>query len=191
MQTRLQLPVHDEHDARDARDANHAHDDHPGAGSRARVTCDGCDGRRAFIRDAVGAVAGVIALSLIASPCELQALSSSGSPVRYPIPLVDGVAIDKRNEVMLCRAGDRVFAFALSCPHQNTALRALGGAAGFQCPKHKSRYKTDGTFISGRATRNMDRLPISRDGDAVVVDVDVAYQSDKDAARWAAAVVTL
>jgi hypothetical protein len=37
----------------------------------------------------------------------------------------------------------------------------------------------------------MDRLPIRRAGDAVIVDVDVAYQSNTQPAEWAAATVAL
>lgn len=105
--------------------------------------------------------------------------------------LADGVSIDKANEVILVRHGGSVYAFALSCPHQNTALRWNADEGRFQCPKHKSRYQPDGTFISGRATRNMDRLPIRREGGNVVVDVDRMFESDKDEAGWKAAVVAL
>ena len=89
------------------------------------------------------------------------------------------------------RAQQSVYAFALACPHQNTALRWRANDQRFQCPKHESKYKPDGTFISGRATRNMDRLPIKRAGDALIVDVDVAYKSDSQPAEWAAAKVAL
>ncbi|HYW32268.1 MAG TPA: Rieske 2Fe-2S domain-containing protein [Gemmatimonas sp.] len=191
----MHLPVHSSVDGK------------PDTSDAAGPGCDRCESRREFVRDFIAAALGATALSSVAIPAALTAQTqvgpAHGSPahaapgifapriVRYPIPAVDGVSIDKKNEVMLCRSGNQLFAFALSCPHQNTALRALGGTAGFQCPKHKSRYKPDGTFISGRATRNMDRLPISRDGDAVAVNVEVAYASDKDAARWTSAVVTL
>ena len=59
----------------------------------------------------------------------------------------------------------------------------------FQCPKHKSKYQPDGTFISGRATRNIDRHPIKREGHKLVVDVETMIRSDKDPAAWGAAVV--
>ena len=107
----------------------------------------------------------------------------------YPIPATDGVTIDDKNEVILVRWQSQIYAFNLSCPHQNTALKWLAADGRFQCPKHKSRYQPDGTFISGRATRNMDRLPIKRDGSSVVVDVDHAFESDKDQAAWRAATV--
>jgi len=57
--------------------------------------------------------------------------------------------------------------------------------------RHTQFRQPDGTFISGRATRNMDRLPIKRAGDALIVDVDVAYKSDSQPAEWAAAKVAL
>lgn len=152
--------------------------------------CTACTSRRAFLRDTASALA---AFGVFGDLETVEALAprGTGGSIRYPIPPSDGVSIDKKNEVILCRSGVEVYAFALSCPHQNTALRARPKNAGFQCPKHGSRYQPDGTFISGRATRNMDRLPISRDGDVLVVDPDVFFESDKDPARWATALVRL
>ena len=157
--------------------------------------CTGCTSRRDFVRDSLETVAAVLGLS-IAAATRLDALETPSrvdtrGAVRYPIPAADGVLIDRKHEVILARSGDEVYAFALACPHQNTALSALPRAAGFQCPRHKSRYRPDGTFISGRATRNMDRLLIAREADQIVVDPDVSLESDKDAARWSAAAVRL
>ncbi|MEP6990155.1 MAG: Rieske (2Fe-2S) protein [bacterium] len=109
---------------------------------------------------------------------------------RYPMPTVDGVAIDKDNNVIIARAAGKVYAFSLGCPHQNTALRWNADDKEFTCPKHKSHYKPDGTFIDGRATRDMDRLAIRKDGQAVVVDVDTLYQQDLNTAQWTAAFIT-
>ncbi len=148
-------------------------------------------GRRAFLRDAVTAAAVIAGVSTLGPMRELAALEPrlpNGS-IKYPMPTADSVSIDAKNEVILCRSAGEVFAFALSCPHQNTALRALPGTAGFQCPRHKSRYQPNGTFISGKATRNMDRLGITRAGDAVMVDPDIAYLSDEEPDKWAAAKV--
>ncbi|HEY0930406.1 MAG TPA: Rieske 2Fe-2S domain-containing protein [Gemmatimonas sp.] len=155
--------------------------------------CISCTTRRDFLRVGAGSL-GALSATLLAGPWRvLEALEprASGAAVRYPIPAADGVSIDKKNEIILCRAGQEVYAFALSCPHENTALRTLPKNGGFQCPKHKSKYQPNGTFISGRATRNMDRLPITREGDALVVDPDRFFESDKDPARWAAALVKL
>ncbi len=155
--------------------------------------CEGaCPSRRAFLRNALGAVVAITGLSALVPFARLSALDVTDTgTVHYPIPAADGTSIDEENQVILCRAHGELFAFALACPHQHTALKALPGAAGFRCPRHKSRYQADGTFIDGRATRNMDRLSITRDGANVVVDPDVAWRSDTQAAQWKAAHVVL
>jgi Rieske Fe-S protein len=155
--------------------------------------CVGCSARRDFLRQAVTSTAALVGLSVAGGMRALSALEPrvARGPVRYPLPAADGVAIDSANEVILCRAGSEVYAFALSCPHQNTALKTMPRNSGFQCPRHKSKYQPNGTFVSGRATRNMDRLQITRDGDVLVVDPDVAFESDTEPAKWAAALVKL
>lgn len=165
------------------------------------MNCDGCGdlaGRRAFLRELGAAAAAALAAAGVPwrTAAALPVLASRGAAngrqmVSYPIPAADGVEIDKKHEVILVRYAGAVYAFALSCPHQNTALRWNDGESRFQCPKHKSRYQPDGTFISGRATRNMDRLPIRRDGAQVVVDVGRVFESDQDKAGWSGAVVKL
>ena len=57
----------------------------------------------------------------------------------------------------------------------------------FQCPKHKSRYQPDGTFISGRATRGMDRFAVRQEKGEIVVDTTRVYHEDEDRAGWTAA----
>lgn len=109
---------------------------------------------------------------------------------RYAIPAADGVSIDKDNSVIIARSVGRIYAFSLGCPHQNTSLRWEAADRQFTCPKHKSHYKADGTFIEGRATRDMDRLAVRKDGQALVVDVDTLYQQDLNTAQWTAAFIT-
>jgi hypothetical protein len=46
-------------------------------------------------------------------------------------------------------------------------------------------------YTSGKATRNLDRYHVRRDGNAVVVDLHKWVQSDKDPAGWAAASVAV
>jgi Rieske Fe-S protein len=162
--------------------------------------CPGCGlhDRREFLRDA--AAAAVAALTAIgvrptvaaALPIRLaSALVRGEGPPSYPVPAADGVQIDRDNEVILVRWQSAVYAFNLSCPHQNTALRWDGADARFQCPKHHSKYQPDGTFISGRATRNMDRFTLRLDANTIIVDVDAMHKSDEDQAGWSAAVVHL
>jgi nitrite reductase/ring-hydroxylating ferredoxin subunit len=155
--------------------------------------------RRELLRVAGAALASLGLLGLLphaasAAPLRvLRALAGAASDgrdeKRYPIPTADGVSIDKENGVIVARAGGKVYAFSLSCPHQNTALRWNADDKQFQCPKHKSRYREDGEFIEGRATRNMDRLAVRKDGATLVVDVDSLIQQDEHPAEWAAAFI--
>jgi len=101
------------------------------------------------------------------------------------------VQIDKENQVILVRWQNAAYAFNLSCPHQNTALRWDDADHRFQCPKHHSKYRPDGVFIEGRATRGMDRLAIQRQGSELVVDLDKMFKEDEDGAAWTAAVIPL
>ena len=50
------------------------------------------------------------------------------------------------------------------------------GSQRFQCTKHDSQYQPDGLHTAGRATRNLDRYVIRRDGDSVVVTVNYDYK---------------
>jgi nitrite reductase/ring-hydroxylating ferredoxin subunit len=157
--------------------------------------------RREFIRAAGFALASVGFLGFGASPAVAMPVLSNGALAsragdragekRYAIPATDGVIIDKDNSVIIARVAGKVYAFALSCPHQNTALRWDKDDNVFMCPKHKSHYKPDGTFIDGRATRDMDRLPIRRDGNQLVIDVDEIIQQDEKQKEWSAAFVAL
>ncbi len=164
------------------------------------AACDDCPlvERRDFLRQAALAVAG-IALALGGAPARAAALPlrltgalrRAGSLVTYPIPAADGAQIDRDNQVILVRYQGKVYAFNLACPHQNTALRWQPEDGIFQCPKHHSRYQPTGQFISGRATRGMDRLGIRREGANVVVNTDQFLRQDRDAAAWDADYVTL
>ncbi len=154
--------------------------------------------RRAFLREAAGALAGVVA-ALGASPARAAALSLSfmralgraGDELTYPIPAQDGAQIDHDNQVITVRWQGKAYAFNLACPHQNTALRWQPEDDQFQCPRHHSRYQPDGVFVSGRATRSMDRFAVRKDGGNLVVNVAELYRQDKDGAQWDAAFVTL
>ena len=175
-----------------------------------RPDCGGCPlhddaarslERREFLRSAGLALASLALLGLRADAAaalpihHVGALAARGGDgrveKRYPIPAADGVSIDRDNAVIVARWAKKVYAFSLSCPHQNTALRWDADYRQFQCPKHKSRYEPDGVFIEGRSTRDMDRLAVRRDGAELVVDVDKLYQQDLNTAEWTAAFIAV
>jgi nitrite reductase/ring-hydroxylating ferredoxin subunit len=156
--------------------------------------------RRQFLRNSfLGVAAALVATGMprataFAMPIELtSARRLTGNARDYSVPIADGAQIDKDNQVILVRWQNAIYAFNLSCPHQNTALRWDEEDHGFQCPKHHSRFQADGEYVphSGRATRNMDRFAIERSGSGVSIDLNKLYQQDTDAALWEAAVVKL
>lgn len=159
--------------------------------------CEGCPltDRREFLRDAAVGTLGL--LSVLGMPRGAFAMLASGAPLAevkplavngamraYALPAADGVGIDRDADVILVRWKGAAFAFDLSCPHQNTALRWDETANHFRCPKHKSEYEPTGTFIRGRATRGMDKYAIQSNGDRVTVDTSKRFEQDKDPAGW-------
>lgn len=164
--------------------------------------CDACDlplDRRRFLQGigfaSLAALVGLgvpsqVAIAMTPQPARARRMLAGGNPT-YPIPPADGVQIDRDQEVILVRWQGAVYAFNLSCPHQRTALRWNAGDAQFQCPKHHSKYQPNGTFVSGRATRGMDRFSVTQSGDEIVVDVGAMHKEDQDQAGWDAAVLHL
>jgi nitrite reductase/ring-hydroxylating ferredoxin subunit len=153
--------------------------------------------RRAFLKKATLAFTGAaVALGMTAERASALPLSllapqaGGGDEKKYPFPAADGVQVDKDNGVMIARVGAKVYAFALTCPHQNTAIKWDAGDQRFQCPKHKSRYRADGTFIEGRATRSLDRFGLRRDGNTIAVDLDQLYRQDEQQVQWTGATLS-
>jgi Rieske Fe-S protein len=164
--------------------------------------CSSCDlvQRREFFRDAaIMAMGALVALGAAprraaAAPVELiSALGGGREDKSYAIPSTDGTQIDKAGEAIITRWQGKVYAYSLSCPHQNTALKWYEKDNQFECPKHHSRFTPDGVYIkdSGRATRGLDRLAIRRDGANIVVNLDKAYQEDENEAAWKSAFVAI
>ena len=161
-------------------------------------SCESCPlaSRRRFLTGAARAFASAAAgltlvpRSSVARWSDLVRLDSEGDVRVYTIPRTDGVHIDRGAQVILVREDRTIYAFRLRCPHQNTALRWRDDGW-FQCPKHKSKYQPSGEFISGKATRGMDRFAIRRDGANVVVDLSRVYRQDDDPREWAAARIAI
>lgn len=168
----------------------------PNPRDAALASCAAC-GRRGFLRESavlLGAMlaAGIPRRRAFSLPIALvRPLRRDATTVTYPVPASDSVSIDRDNQVIIVRWQNVGYAFNLACPHQNTALEWDDADRRFQCPKHHSKYQPDGTFISGRATRAMDRLGIRLQGTTLVVDLDAFYRQDQNPEQWKAAFVTL
>jgi nitrite reductase/ring-hydroxylating ferredoxin subunit len=158
--------------------------------------CGECGDRRRFLREMAAVAAGTL-VAMGASRRQavalglgwVRAVGRYGDLAIYDLPAADGVSIDRENQIIIARYQGAVYAFDLSCPHQRSMLKWLGGEGRFQCGKHKSKYQPDGMFISGRATRHMDRHPIKRENGKLVVELDVVFRSDKEPAEWERAAV--
>jgi Rieske Fe-S protein len=171
------------------------------AGLSGSSGCRGCGGttsrRRALGQMSSVALAAMAGVALWPqTAAAVPVIEGGGTPTgsdehSYPLPAADGVTIDRDTQVILVRFQQKVYAFNLACPHENTALRWKPRDGCFQCPRHESQYKPDGTFITGRATRNMDRFAVRHAGDSLVVDLNRLFRSDQQAQDWSAAAVAV
>ena len=154
--------------------------------------------RRTFLRGAALAAAATLA-ALGAAPSAAFAdgvraiapLATAGGQHTYQMPTADGAAVDSANDVIIARWQGRVYAFSIKCPHRGTRLQWHADETRIFCPKHKARFRPDGAHDSGRATRDLDRYDVRRQGTDLVVNFDTVRRSDRDAAAWSAAVVTV
>lgn len=170
-------------------------------GPAARPGCPGCSGavsrRGALGRVSAAALAAMAGVALTGDRdgmlpvVEAAGAAAGASERQFPLPQTDGVTIDREAQVILVRFQQHVYAFNLACPHENTALRWRQQDLRFQCPRHESKYRPDGAFVEGRATRNMDRFPLRRQGDSLFVDLDRLLRSDQQAQDWTAATVAV
>ena len=98
--------------------------------------CTGCElpsSRRRFLRDTFLSMAGALVAvgvsrtTAFAMPLEFtEGTRDSNHAVSYAIPAADGAQIDKKNEVILVRWQGSIYAFNLSCPHQNSRVVLAG-----------------------------------------------------------------
>jgi nitrite reductase/ring-hydroxylating ferredoxin subunit len=152
--------------------------------------------RRAFVRAAalgvLGALAGEVALPELAGAIGSTTPTRRGrAELRYMLPAGDGVQVDEGNDVILVRWQGRAYAFSAKCPHRGARLEWRAVESRVYCPKHKARFRADGAHDSGRASRDLDRYDVRRDGSSLVIRLDVLRRADTDPAGWAAAVVAL
>lgn len=101
------------------------------------------------------------------------------------------MSIDRRTQIILVRYANHVYAMALACPHENAAVKWINKDRRFQCSKHDSQYTPAGIYTTGHATRNLDRFPVRREQNEVVVTIDRVYRSDQNLTAWTSAGVAL
>jgi cytochrome b6-f complex iron-sulfur subunit len=158
------------------------------------MDCNECPlmDRRGFLRAAAFLTAGASAALAVGANRVFALPVVTGVPLTpeekaFPIPADDGVQIDKDLDLILSRTKEKIFAFSLACPHQNTAIKWEADNHRFQCPKHHSIYTPEGVFVEGRATRSLDRFVVRKDGNSIVVNLDSLLQEDEDGDKWKSA----
>lgn len=175
---------------------------HQGPRDTQQESCGDCpivNSRRGFLRDiALAAVAalGAIALNkptlaLAETIEEIEPLRSSLFERSYAMPRADSVSVDAANDVILARWENRVYAFSLKCPHKGARLEWRAPEQRVFCPKHKARFLADGSHVSGRGKRDLDRYDVRIGGNGIVVNLGRLYRQDTDPAGWKSAVVAL
>ena len=129
--------------------------------------------------------------TIAALPVSMTTGAGDAGERRYAVPATDSVNIDRQASVIVIRNQNRIYAFALSCPHENAAVKWLPKDHRFQCSKHDSKYQPNGTYTSGRATRNLDRFVVRKEDTNIVVDLQHWFESDKNPAGWDSAFVAV
>jgi nitrite reductase/ring-hydroxylating ferredoxin subunit len=143
----------------------------------------------------------VAALALIAVDSPTLAFAQSvvaTEPVRllgrqrtYNIPQGDSISVDADNDVIIARWQGHLYAFSMKCPHRGARLEWHADEHRIFCPKHKARFQPDGTHDSGRASRDLDRYDIKRQGGTLIVDLDALRRVDQEPGAWQAAVIVV
>ena len=148
--------------------------------------------RREFLQATGCGLFSLAALGIagdVVLPVNAIAASGSGPERTYAIPASDGVNIDHKAQIIIVRYANKMYAFSLACPHENAAVKWVAKDRKFHCTKHDSEYTPDGTYTTGHATRNLDRFPVRKDGNNLIVTAERVFHSDNNAASWAAAAV--
>lgn len=157
---------------------------------------ESCPSRRLFFQQMGSAALATLALSGLAPNLVLaeSVRAISGATLTpgqraYPVPTADSVSVDEAAGVIIVRAANHLYAFSTECPHRGAQLEFLAAEKTIYCRKHKARFGGDGSWLSGRRTRALDRFPIHVVNGQVVVATDTLLEQDIDGAAYEAAEV--
>ena len=172
-----------------------------GTDSQRSADCGNCPlvvDRRRFLRDTGFAVLATLVAAglrpveaLAEAVSEIAPKRKIGTRLAYALPASDSVSVDAENDVIIARWENRAYAFSLKCPHRGARLEWKPDESRIFCPKHKARFTPDGNHFSGRETTALDRYRISREGNEIIVSLDVVLKQNEDPAAWQSAVVQL
>lgn len=145
---------------------------HEGVGSR-RVT------RRSFLRNTVLGSVGIVLLELAGGFVYFfwpNKTGAFGKPINVPLAAVPAVGADpyvnRDGKFYIINNDDGVLALYWKCVHLGCTVPWNAGEGDFHCPCHGSVYDRHGNRIAGPAPRAMDLMPISIEGQNLVVDTN-------------------
>lgn len=133
------------------------------------------ESRRTFTRNAaLGASAVVLAqigavFGLLMWPNKTGAFGADITVSADNIPEPGGVPLRmQEGKFYVVQNEDGVQALYWKCVHLGCTVPYNAAADDFQCPCHGSIFNLDGARIGGPATRRMDRMPITVNGDGSI-----------------------
>ena len=97
----------------------------------------------------------------------------------------------ERRRSSLVRTSGHVYAFALSCPHQNAAVKWVEKNNRFECTKHDSHTRPTASTPPAAPRATWTATPSDARDDLIHVDTANVFQSDKDGAGWNGASVAV
>jgi Rieske Fe-S protein len=116
--------------------------------------------RRQTLQRILGACAGVPLAAAVVSMLTREAARQQPASVAIPADVPDGLSII--GSIVVHRAAGGVHAYAGRCTHLGCRIDRVMGDE-FVCPCHGSRYRADGTVVSGPATRALRPLRVEPD----------------------------
>ena len=132
--------------------------------------------RRRFLGVGAAALAAAAGLTSYVSIAFLRPLAAerAGRAVVAGFPedfTDDSVAVLEGANIIICRSGDRFFAFSTLCPHLGCVVRWLESEARFHCPCHGSQFERDGSVLNGPARKDLVALAVGMDEQGRIVVV--------------------
>ncbi len=145
---------------------------HEGVGSR-RVT------RRSFLRNTVLGSVGIVVLELVGGFVYFfwpNKTGAFGKPINVPISAVPAVGaapyVNRDGKFYIINNEDGVLALYWKCPHLGCTVPWNESEDEWHCPCHGSVYDRHGNRIAGPAPRAMDLMPITIEGQNLVVNTN-------------------
>ncbi len=102
-----------------------------------------------------------------------------GTPVEVPFTVQLGGNAVAGSAWLVKQASGEIIAFDPRCTHALCSYRWEPGPADFSCNCHDGKFRLDGTVISGKPPKPLNRFPVHVTGTVVEVDVPGDFATPK------------